>query len=77
MTRFDTALAALQQLCKDLDYERVEITVRQDGRVYFNFVSARGFTRESVNADLDNASESTSPTPNHALHRVFKNWSGE
>ncbi len=74
MTDFDQALRLLQKLCAEYNFERVDVLVRQDGRVTFSFCTTHGYVDTQVQADLDTHSEIAAP--NHALHTRFAEWGG-
>jgi hypothetical protein len=70
----DASLSALRQLCDDINAERVNVTIRVDGRVRLSFEDGNGYLMRGVDADLH--PDSALSAPNAALHAVFSQWSG-
>ncbi len=75
MSGLDQVLAEFRALAKHEGAERVEVTVRQDGRVTIELVNRNGFSMVSVVADLERGSAIM--YPNAAMHSAFASWGGK
>lgn len=73
-SEFDRSLEELRAWVQREGCERVEVLVRQDGRVTFTMLNGSLFVTKEIQADLEPGGALY--TPNQALHAMADGWCG-
>lgn len=73
-SEFDSAMAELREQCRRMGAYGVDVYIRPDGRVEFDFCLPSDRNMRIIRADLNPGG--SDPTPNLALHAVLDGWCG-